>query len=110
MLKLIETYLLMLFQIENSKCSTDKMNCVIIIDGEIKTDDIHSCEYNSNTNMWDVSFTNNVEKTYSYQLDRVKKLTEPKDLDPTMYRISKNKKEFNDIKYIHKFEATNETY
>lgn len=88
----------------------DKMDCVIIIDGEIKTDDIHSCEYNSNTNMWDVSFTNNVEKTYSYQLDRVKKLTEPKDLDPTMYRISKSTKEFNNIKYIHKFEAVNETY
>ncbi len=60
---------------------------MVIVKGVIKTSEIMSCEYNSNTHKWDVKFNNG--KTYSYAYSNVEKLIEPNVLDPRMYIISR---------------------
>jgi superfamily I DNA and/or RNA helicase len=74
---------------------------MIIIKGEIKTSEIMSCQYNRGTQKWDVMFNNG--KTYSYAQSNVKKLTEHKTLNPNEYRISREGREFFDIKAIYVF-------
>ncbi|MDE6743405.1 MAG: AAA family ATPase [Lachnospiraceae bacterium] len=81
---------------------------MIIIKGEIKTSEIMSCRYNSDTKKWDVKFNNG--KTYSYLYSNVKKLTDPIVLNPNMYRISREGKEFFDIKEIYIFGRAYEFY
>lgn len=67
-----------------------------------------SCVYNRNTKKWDVKF--NTGKTYSYAYLNVEKLTEPDVLNPNMYRISRDGREFFDIKAIYVFRSTYESY
>lgn len=81
---------------------------MVIIKGEIKTSEIMSCVYNRNTQKWDVKFNNG--KTYPYAYLNVEKLTEPVVLDPNMYRISREGREFFDIKAIYEFRSTYESY
>ena len=81
---------------------------MVIIKGEIKTSEIMSCVYNRNTKKWDVKF--NTGKTYSYAYLNVEKLTEPDVLNPKMYRISRDGREFFDIKAIYVFRSTYESY
>ena len=81
---------------------------MIIIKGEIKTSEIMSCVYNSNTQKWDVKFNNG--KIYSYAYLNVEKLTDPDVLNPNMYRISREGREFFDIKEIYVFRSTYESY
>lgn len=81
---------------------------MVIIKGEIKTSEIMSCGYNRNTQKWDVKFNNG--KTYSYAYLNVEKLTEPDVLNPKMYRISRDGREFFDIKAIYVFRSTYESY
>lgn len=81
---------------------------MILIKGEIKTSEIKSCVYNGDTKKWDVKFNNG--KTYSYGYSNVKKLTDPVELDPSMYRISRAGREFFDISDIYEFSDENELY
>jgi superfamily I DNA and/or RNA helicase len=81
---------------------------IIIIKGEIKTSEIMSCKYNGDTKKWDVKFNNG--KTYSYAYSNVEKLKEPKVLNPNMYRISREGREFFDIEAIYEFRSTYECY
>lgn len=81
---------------------------MVIIKGEIRTSEIMSCGYNRNTQKWDVKF--NTGKTYSYAYLNVEKLTEPDVLNPKMYRISRDGREFFDIKAIYVFRSTYESY
>ena len=81
---------------------------MVIIKGEIKTSEIMSCVYNRNTKKWDVKF--NTGKTYSYAYLNVEKLTEPDVLNSNMYRISRDGREFFDIKAIYVFRSTYESY
>lgn len=81
---------------------------MVIIKGEIKTSKIMSCVYNRNTQKWDVKF--NTGKTYSYAYLNVEKLTEPDVLNPNMYRISREGREFFDIKAVYVFTSTYESY
>lgn len=74
----------------------DTRNNMILIKGEIKTSEIESCQYNKETRKWDVRFDRG--KTYSYAYDNVEKLTDPTVLNPDMYRISREGREFFDIK------------
>lgn len=71
---------------------------MVIIKGEIKTSEIMSCGYNRNTQKWDVKFNNG--KTYSYAYLNVEKLTDPEVLNPNMYRISREGREFFDVNLI----------
>lgn len=81
---------------------------MILIKGEIKTSEIISCRYNEETYKWDVKFNNG--KTYSYGYLNVEKLTSPTVLDPNMYRISRDGREFFDIEAISVFRSEYETY
>ncbi len=81
---------------------------MVIIKGEIKTSEIMSCVYNRNTQKWDVKF--NTGKTYSYAYLNVEKLTDPVVLNPNMYRISREGREFFDIKAIYVFRSTGKSY
>ena len=81
---------------------------MVIIKGEIKTSEIMSCMYNKDTKKWDVKFNNG--KTYSYGYSNVEKLTGPTVLNPNMYRISREGREFFDIADIYVFHSTYESY
>lgn len=81
---------------------------MIIIKGEIKTSEVTSCVYNRNTQKWDVKFNNG--KTYSYAYMNVKKLSDPKELNPNMYRISRDGRAFFDISAIYVFTDEHEKY
>lgn len=76
---------------------------MVIIKGEIKTSEIMSCGYNRNTQKWDVKF--NTGKIYSYAYLNVEKLTEPEVLNPDMYRISREGREFLMLKQYMCLEA-----
>lgn len=76
---------------------------MVIIKGEIKTSEIMSCGYNRNTQKWDVKFNNG--KTYSYAYLNVEKLTDPEVLNPNMYRISREGREFFDVNAIYVFRS-----
>ena len=81
---------------------------MIIIKGEIKTREIISCQYNRDTKKWDVEFNNG--KIYSYKYSNVQKLKDPLVLNPNMYRICKDGKDFFDIAAIYVFKSENESY
>ena len=81
---------------------------MVIIKGEIKTSEIMSCGYNRNTQKWDVKF--NTGKIYSYAYLNVEKLTEPEVLNPDMYRISREGREFFDVNAIYVFRSGSESY
>lgn len=81
---------------------------MVIIKGEIKTYEIMSCVYNRNTKKWDVKF--NTGKTYSYAYLNVEKLTDPEVLNPNMYRISREGREFFDVNAIYVFRSGSESY
>ena len=81
---------------------------MVIIKGEIKTSEIMSCGYNRNTQKWDVKF--NTGKIYSYAYLNVEKLTEPEVLNPDMYRISREGREFFDVNAIYVFRSESESY
>lgn len=81
---------------------------MVIIKGEIKTSEIMSCGYNRNTQKWDVKFNNG--KTYSYAYMNVEKLTDPDVLNPNMYRIIREGREFFDITAIYVFRNPYDSY
>ncbi len=81
---------------------------MIIIKGEIKTPNIISCMYNSYTKKMDVKFNNG--KTYSYAYSNVEWLKDPQVLNPNMYRISKEGRDFFGIKAMYVFKSTYESY
>ena len=81
---------------------------MVIIKGEIKTSEIMSCGYNRNTQKWDVKFNNG--KTYSYAYLNVEKLTDPEVLNPNMYRISREGREFFEVNVIYVFRSGRESY
>lgn len=82
--------------------------CMVIIKGEIKTSEIMSCVYNRDNQKWDVKFNNG--RIYSYAYLNVEKLTEPDVLNPDMYRISREGREFFDVKAIYVFSSRSESY
>ena len=81
---------------------------MVIIKGEIKTSEIMSCVYNRDTQKWDVKFNNG--KTYSYAYSNVEWLKEPQVLNSEMYRISREGREFFDIRAIYVFRSVYESY
>ena len=81
---------------------------MVIIKGEIKTSEIMSCIYNRDTRKWDVKFNNG--KTYSYAYSNVEWLKAPQVLNPNMYRIKREGREFFDITSIYEFRNTYDSY
>lgn len=81
---------------------------MIIIKGEIKTSEVKSCQYNSNTHKWDVEFNNGSK--YSYAYFNVEWLKNPTVLNPNMYRIRRDGHEFFNIESIYVFRNGNKAY
>ena len=86
----------------------DTRNYMVIIKGEIKTSEIMSCVYNRDTQKWDVKFNNG--KTYSYAYSNVEWLKDPQVLNPEMYRISREGRDFFDIRALYVFRSVYESY
>lgn len=82
---------------------------MIVIKGEIKTSEVISCIYNGNDYKWHVKFKNQ-KKVYAYGFYNVQKLKDPEILNPTMYHISREGKEFFDITAIYVFKGTYDSY
>lgn len=88
-----------------------KMNTtkyMIIIKGEIKTRDVKFLEQDDASHKMNVTFNN--RKTYSYILDNVEFLENPKFLDPRKYHLSKDGKNFFSVEAIYEFVGKNATY
>lgn len=88
-----------------------KMNTtkyMIIIKGEIKTRDVKYLEQDDASHKMNVTFNN--RKTYSYILDNVEFLENPKFLDPRKYHLSKDGKNFFSVEAIYEFVGKDATY
>lgn len=88
-----------------------KMNTtkyMIIIKGEIKTRDVKFLEQDDANHKMNVTFNN--RKTYSYTLDNVEFLENPKFLDPRKYHLSKDGKNFFSVEAIYEFVGKDATY
>lgn len=82
---------------------------MIIIKGEIKTKNISSCRYNSDSKKWDVIFIGS-GKVFSYAYLSVEWLKDPEVLNPNSYRISRDGKEFFDVQVICVFRGNGTEY
>ena len=82
---------------------------MIVINDEIKTKEIKSCGYNSNTKKMDVVFHNN-DKCYSYAYDNVEWLKEPQIINHNVYRFYRNGNELNNIETAYVFYGRYYTY
>ena len=81
---------------------------MIIASGEIVTPNIVSCQYNSQTNQYDIVFKN--QKTYHYNAHNISWLKNPITPDPRLLRIERNRRELFDIEKIFVFGSRNESY
>lgn len=81
---------------------------MIIIKGEIKTRDVKFLEQDDASHKMNVTFNN--RKTYSYILDNVEFLENPKFLDPRKYHLSKDGKNFFSVEAIYEFVGKDATY
>ena len=86
----------------------DTRRYMVIIKGVIKTSEIKSCDYNRNTQKWDVKFKKG--KKYSYIFSNVERLINPVVLNPNMYRISIEGREFFNVMSIYEFRSKNNSY
>lgn len=86
----------------------DTRRYMVIIKGVIKTSEIKSCDYNRNTQKWDVKFKKG--KKYSYIFSNVERLINPVVLNPDMYRISIEGREFFNVMSIYEFRSKNNSY
>lgn len=88
-----------------------KMNTtkyMIIIKGEIKTRDVKFLEQDDASHKMNVTFNN--RKTYSYILDNVEFLENPKFFDPRKHHLSKDGKNFFSVEAIYEFVGKDATY
>ncbi len=81
---------------------------MVIVKGEIKTAEIDSCVYNKDTQKWSVKFNNG--KSYPYLYSNVEKLENPEVLNPGMYHIGREGREFFDVEAIYVFKGAAESY
>ena len=81
---------------------------MIVIKGMIKNNEVKSCEYNVDTEKWEVTYNNG--KVYLYSHSNVEYLEKYHFLDISRYKISKNGKVFFGIKYIYVFDGVMDRY
>lgn len=87
----------------------DSKRFMIVVKGEIKTNQIISCNFNSATGKYDITFDNG--STYSYARQNVLFMTEPTILKQEDYFIeTSDGKSLFDIKWIYEFKGAEETY
>ncbi len=81
---------------------------MVIAKGEIVSNNIESCKYNSSTGKWDVMFKSG--KIFSYGYNNVIVLREPKVLNPSLYKIEHMGKELFKIESIYEFNDGHRAY
>ena len=84
----------------------DEKRNLILIKGENKTKQIERCSYNPETQRYDVKFTGG--KTYPYGYSSVQWLKDPEALNPALYHIAKDGKDFFGIQSISVFKEFDE--
>lgn len=82
---------------------------MVIIEGKIKTSEIVSCVYNKDIEKWNIKFFGS-EKYYLYGNSKVEQLTNPKILNPNIYRVRRKGQEFFGITAIYVFQGTKDSY
>ena len=79
----------------------DARNNMLIAKGKIVTSDVIECSLNSETQRWDITFSNG--KEYHYSINAVVWLRNPKSLDPKAYQIHFRGRPLNGIESIFVF-------
>lgn len=87
----------------------DTKKHMIIVNDDIRTKEIKSCKYNSNTKTMDVVFYNS-DKCYPYAYDSVVWLREPQIINHNVYRFYRNGSELNHIETVYVFYGKYYTY
>jgi len=87
----------------------DSKRFMVVVKGEIKTNQIISCTFNSATRRYDITFDNG--STYSYAMQNVLFMTGPTILKQEDYIIeTSDGKNLFDIKWIYEFKGAGDTY
>ena len=87
----------------------DTKRFMIVVKGEIKTNQIISCTPNSATRKYDITFDNG--STYSYAMQNVLFMKDPKILKPEDYLIeTPDRKYLFDINWIYEFVGGGDIY
>ncbi len=84
----------------------DQCKHLILLKGKNSTQEIQFCQYNSLTQKYEVTFSNG--KTYRYSYENVEWLHNPIPLNPSLYQIAKDGREFNNIRAIWVFRGRQE--
>lgn len=82
---------------------------MIIIDGKISTSQILKYKYIESKELYSITYKN-TSKTYLYSQDRIKILTNSKEVNLKDYIFIKNEKIINDINKVFEFIDYNESY
>lgn len=84
----------------------DQQKNLIFLKGEDKTRDIQFCQYNAQTQKYDVTFVGG--KTYHYAFSSIEWLRNPQALHPAQYHIGIDGRVFNNIQAIWVFQGSQE--
>ncbi len=84
----------------------DQRKNLILLKGEDRTRDIQFCQYNPQTQKYDVTFVGG--KTYHYAYDNIEWLRNPQALNPAQYHIGRDGRVFNNIQAIWVFRGAQE--
>ena len=87
----------------------DAKKHMIIVNDEIKTKEIQSCKYNSDTKKMDVFFYNNPTR-YSYAYDNIEWIKEPQVINHNVHKFYRNGSELNNIETAYVFYGRYYTY
>ncbi len=87
------------------------MNCnnnLILANGQDKTPDIFSCQYNNSTHKYDVTYQSG--KQYSYNHNSIEWVRDPEVLNPAFMHVAHGNRELLNIHSIFVFHARSEDY
>lgn len=82
----------------------DPRENMIVIDGRIKTGQVARCTVGHCGDRYDIVFTSNPSKIYSYSCDRVVWLTDPVPFDPQHCRVFRNGRPLGSLVFIAAFQ------
>ena len=87
----------------------DAKRHMLIVNGEIRTKEIKSCNYNRDTGKRDIVFYNS-DKVYPYAYDSVIWLTAPEVMNHDVYRFYRNGNELTRIYIVYVFTGKGHNY
>lgn len=81
---------------------------MLIANDKIITSDVDSWKYNNQTHKYDITFKNGA--TYHYNYTNVELLKDPQVLNPCLYKISHDGREFFGITALYLFSSSFRKY